>query len=119
MSNPTLLPCPFCAGNNVLLSKPHEGKPEHWCAICTPEENVPGCGASSPWCRSKDDAATKWNSRLFNEHQIRRLVQNENFMRTHVAMLKVGVDKGNPINVALQNVIASVLLIAVGIEIAE
>jgi hypothetical protein len=118
MSATTLLPCPFCAGGNVLLSRPHEGKPEHWCAICTPEEDLEGCGASSPWCGSKEEAATKWNTRIFNEMQVRALCNNQNFVDTHCAMLKVGIEKKkDPIQIVMRNILANCIFTALGIEI--
>jgi hypothetical protein len=120
MNDISLLPCPFCAGTNILLSHPHEGKPERWVAICTPEEGIEGCGASSTWCPSKDEAANRWNQRLFNEHQIRALVCNDAFLTTHIGMLKVGIEhKHEPVEIVMRNILASCLLSALGIDISR
>lgn len=62
-SSVTLLPCPFCGGTNVLVTRPHGGQPVHYVAICTPEVGMIGCGASSTWMASREEAAAAWNHR--------------------------------------------------------
>jgi Lar family restriction alleviation protein len=59
----TLLPCPFCGGSNVLVTRPHGGQPVHYVAICTPEVKMIGCGASGTWMASREEAAAAWNQR--------------------------------------------------------
>jgi hypothetical protein len=48
----------------VLISRPHQSPPDHFVAICTPEENVQGCGASGTWKGTEKEAAEAWNQRI-------------------------------------------------------
>jgi len=59
-----LFPCPFCGGRNVLISRPHQSPPDHFVAICTPEEHAQGCGASGTWKGTEKEAAEAWNQRI-------------------------------------------------------
>jgi len=58
-----LKPCPFCGSEAKTHSHLSIGEDSSggWCAICQNEEG--DCNARIPYCRTKAEAVTQWNTR--------------------------------------------------------
>lgn len=121
MKNPNLIisPCPFCGGTNAQLSNPCQGTPVKWTVICTPEVGLNGCGASSTWCNGEDEAVEAWNRRDLNENYIRKQVTDPDFIMAHVAMLKIGHERGESIEDIVRTMLASAFLMSFDIDITS
>ncbi len=69
-----LKPCPFCGGSDFLKVEPYQFPPDEegdawqWgynvvCDASGFEGSPKGCGASSPWQETPDEAVVSWNRR--------------------------------------------------------
>ena len=74
--------CPFCGNKYVYLMKRHAtgGWRDKYCVLC--DYNDGGCGASSGWYHSPDEAAEYWNRR-------------ESFTPNEVALLMIEHGQGD------------------------
>lgn len=56
-----LKPCPFCGSTSVDVKDDYHPVPNYY-AVC--DYNKGGCGASSGYCRTEEEAIEAWNRRV-------------------------------------------------------
>ena len=63
MTEPKLKPCPFCGGKDVATMLCGDG----YYVVCYSRNKGKGCGSSTGWHETEQEAIEAWNKRVVAE----------------------------------------------------